>query len=199
MLKYLFFICLLICSYLFYHWVNTNEKTIQETTIEALPTFIAKDIKSKMYNNSGDLFEILSAQKAEFYKSIDMTDLTVPSLHYIPAKDTSNKGKIDNNNITDSEIWHLSAKHGVLNSDDSIYLRDDVVVTNTNTNSLVQKITSSYLELDFSTNEIRTPERINIEGTNFKNNGLGFNGNLNTKYFTINEDCHANYFGFTSK
>lgn len=198
MLKYVFFICLIVCSYLFYHWVNVSENNIQDTTVEAMPTFIAHNIKSKIYNQDGYLYEILSAQKAEYYKVINMTDLIHPSLDYLPAKDESNKSFKDGS-ITDNEIWRLSADHGVLNSEDSINLRNNVVVTTTNINSFVQKISSEYLELDFITNEIRTPDRIFIEGKNFKNNGLSFNGNLKTKNFTINEDCHANYSGFISK
>lgn len=198
MLKYIFFTCLIICSYLFYHWVNQTEKNIQDSIVEALPTFVAHNLKSKIYNQDGYLYEIISAHKAEYYKVINMTDLIHPSLDYIPAKDKNNKN-LEANSVNSNEIWRLSADHGVLNNEDSINLRDNVIVTTTNPLSFVQKISSQYLELDFITDEIRTPDRIYIEGNNFKNNGLGFNGNLKTKNFTINEDCHANYSGFTNK
>lgn len=198
MIKYILALILVLSSYYFYHLMTDMDNNIEQDRIDALPTYIANNLESNIYNTEGKLYKSIFASHAEYYKSIDQTDLTKPRLQYIPKLDIE-ASKKNSVNAQNDEIWTLTADYGVLNTSDNINLRSNVVALTNNTSSIVQKITSQYLEIDFTTNEIRTPERVYIEGINFKNNGLKFLGNFKNKTFVLEEDCHATYSGFINK
>ncbi len=196
MLKFIFLLCLLASSFVVYHWMNQTERKTSDTIIEAVPTFVAKDLTTKVFNSKGQLFEVLTAEHAEFYNAIDLTDLVQPTLTYIPAYDTEYMSqKVSNLNANES--WKIRADVGVLDGTDHLSMRDNVVLTTSNLHAHIQSIESEYLEIDFGTEEIRTPKWIFMSGENFYNQGLGFLGNLKTKEFKIQEDCHAIFSGFT--
>ncbi len=197
MIRAIVLLILLICSYMFYHWVSIDENPDLTEKVEAQPNFIASNVTIYNYNNEGFLFEIIHADHAETYASADLTEMVNPSLTYYPEKDTENRSA--NKTQDANENWFLKADFGTLNSQDSIYLRSNVEAINSNKKSLVQRINSPYLELDFSTNEVRTPEMVYIYGNEFTNSGKGLTGKLDIKYFELLENCHASYTGTVSK
>jgi LPS export ABC transporter protein LptC len=182
-------------AYLFYHWTSQTERNIEESIIEAKPTFIAVDFTSYTYNSDGYLYQVVNAEKAEFYKNVDMMNLEKPNVEYMPYFDKENIDFRENMSIIETEVWRIGAESGTINNDDNFILRGDVRVTNSNEEAYIHEISSEYMELDFNTNDIRTPERITITGPNFLDTGIGFSGNIKEQKYSINEDCHAEYSG----
>ncbi len=192
-------ICFVAISYFCYYWAQNMEDGQTNENIVATPTFIAGNIETSFFNVKGELYQVLGAKRAEHYKSIELTELDEPSLVYYPQNDTSQKKLSQNSKIEKNEIWYISSDEGTLNNNDNFVLRGHVLAKNSNVDSFVNEIKSNYLELDLNTNELRTPEKINIKGLNLENSGTGFYGNITTKYFKINKDCHAQYSGFVKK
>ena len=196
MMKYASLVVLTLFSYFCYHWYSVKKDAVDPEKTEAQPNFIAKNFTTYRYNQHGYLYEIIHADHAETYISADLIEMTYPSLTYYPARDLSSKKVIKNQkNIQESDYWHIKAESGSFNSKDSINLRKNVKVQNHGVETLISSIESDYLELDFTTNEVRTPEMVYINGKDFSNSCKGLNGNLDTKYFELMEDCHAIYTG----
>ncbi|MGN1393191.1 MAG: LPS export ABC transporter periplasmic protein LptC [Succinivibrionaceae bacterium] len=189
MIKNIFFLILLILSYMLYKWVSTNVADYIYDEIEAKPSLITYQSSSKLYNSLGILHTIIKADYAEYYKSINQTNLTSPYITYYP-----HKYKLTENLKTLSEEkWYLNANYGIIVGDYNITLKNNVVAKNSEPTQMVQEILSEYLEMDLTSKEIRTPEKVLIKGNNFTNEGKGLQGNMETKLYSLKEDCHAYY------
>ena len=200
MMKYVCLLVLTLFSFFCYHWYSAQKDVQDPERAEAQPNFIATNLTTYRYNQLGYLYEIIHADHAETYISADLIEMTYPSLTYYPARDPSSKKVLKNTgNLQDSDYWHIKADSGSFNSKDSINLRNNVKAQNYSTEAFISSIESGYLELDFTTNEVRTPEMVYINGKDFSNSCKGLNGNLDTKYFELMENCHATYTGTVNR
>lgn len=188
---------LLICSYYSYNWVSVQEQTERDKLLETQPVFFARHVSTSQYNSDGMLYGKIQAEEAEYFQGLDQTNFTSPTIIYSPALDKKNKdlGKLRTNN---DSFWKIEAETGSMTgSADTIFLRGNVVASTTGTESIIREIRTSYLEIDLGTDEVRTPEQVDIIGNQFTNHGKKFKGQLASKYFELSEDCHATYSGFT--
>lgn len=191
------FVLLLLGSYYFYDWVTVQEQTERDKLLEVRPVFSARNVSTTQYNSDGMPYGSIEAREAEYFESLDQTNFTNPTVTYSPALDKKNRdlGQLRSDA---NGTWKIEAETGSMTgSADTIFLRGHVIASSSGANSIIREIRTSYLEIDLDSDEVRTPEEVDIIGHQFTNHGKKFKGQLASKYFELSEDCHATYTGFT--
>lgn len=144
------------------------------------PNYTAQDLVTRHYDASGQLKEELRARHAEHYERLEMTELDAPDIRI-----NDEQGKA---------AWHIVARHGTLNQDDNAWLRDKVQIISQDPTSVVQRVTTEYLEMDLPQKLLRTNLKVEMEGNGFHNQGVGFTGQLEQKVYQLLDKSHAIYF-----
>ncbi len=198
MIKAVFFISLFAAAYLFYHWSTQVDRNIENSILEAKPTFVAEGFTSYVYNADGNLYQVVNAENVEYYRNVELMQLVKPDVKYFPQLDQENTS-LKEVASGEGEFWRMTADSGIINNDDNVMLSGNVKLTNSNKLALVHEVLSDFLEFDLTTNDVRTPDRVTMIGQDFINTGVGFSGNTKTRNFTLNEDCHAKYSGTFKK
>ncbi len=173
--------CLFLLSLLIWRWFDDSLRLPDAPPDEIFqPTFTAKGLTSVRYNQAGRITEEVFAEHTEYYEPLDMAELTRP---VIITHDESGK-----------PTWRLSARTGIINRDDNAIMRDEVQIKNLSPDTRVDRLTTSYLELDLSNQQIRSPQKLDIHGPGFHIEGVGLRGQLDKNRYELLENSHATYF-----
>ncbi len=73
-------------------------------------------------------------------------------------------------------------------------MRNKVQLENLLPNPTVERLTTDYLELDLTNQQVRTNLQVEIEGPSFHTQGKGLRGNLDQNSYELLDDSHAIYF-----
>ncbi len=144
------------------------------------PSFTAKALRTQHYDAKGHLKEELAADYAEHYAQLEMSELEHPR---ITTRDADGK-----------PLWELSGEKGVLNNSDSAILRNQVILKNLSPQPIAERLTTDYMELDLTNQQMRTNLKVVIEGPGFHNEGVGLLGKLDQNSYKLLDNSHAIYF-----
>lgn len=172
---------LFVASLAIWRWFDSNASDDADARNAIFqPNYTTRDLVTRRYDASGHLKEELHASYAEHYAPLEMTELDNPEVR---LTDAAGKG-----------TWHILAKQGVINQDDNALLRDRVQIISLDPQSVVQKISTDYLEMDLGSQQVRTNLKVEMEGDGFHNQGVGFTGQLEQKIYQLLDKSHAIYF-----
>ncbi len=157
--------------YAYTQWYSSNTKPQNIIDNELTPDFIAESLKSTLYDEKGKLSHIIEADRMEHYTDLALSNFESPNYTLYP-KDGSSE-------------WHINAKEATLYKDNKVILKNNVVISTQEENSLVHEIQGKTLELDINTNIITSEQHIYILGRNFKMSGSGLIVDLNTTQMTL--------------
>jgi lipopolysaccharide export system protein LptC len=161
-------------------WLQEKTKTTATTQDDAwLPNYSAKGLKSSLYDEDGQLNHQVYAEGMDHYDLLGFTLFESPEYTIF-----TNDG---------AEPWKVTASVGTLYEDNRIQLETNVRITSLNENSQIQTLTTEFIEIDLNNRTIVSDEPVEIMGEGFKTTGTGFNANLITEKFTLNEHVQTLY------
>lgn len=158
--------------------VNDDNQALDGSVYQ--PSFTAKNLRTEHYDAQGRLKEELAADYAEHYAQLEMSELEQPR---VTTRDAAGK-----------PLWQLSSEKGVLNNSDNAILRTQVILKNLGPKPIAEQLTTEYMELDLTNQQMRTNLKVVIEGPGFRNEGVGLLGKLNQNSYELLDNSHAIYF-----
>lgn len=167
------------CFILFWNpfWSITESKK-DNFQAQNLPDFIAKDMTLKRFDESGYLSSLVKAEKMEYY-SDNLTTLTKPSYIIYPKKGAPR--------------WKINADTGIFDQQNSVILSSNVVISAIDPNEALQKLYTSYLEIDLNLMKVSSDKVIKIKGKQYNATGTGLKADLTLRTFELIENIQATY------
>lgn len=160
-------------------WHNGEQPDTQTTELQSSPDFIAEQLTTNIYDQTGKLSHEISATRMEHYADLTLTHFEFPKYTLYPK----------NNSLP----WQVSASEGTLNNNNRVILQNRVKLVATDKDSLIQEIQGKYLELDLNTNILSSNQTILIQGKDFTMYGSGLIVDLNTTQMTLTEHVQTIY------
>ena len=158
---------MMIISAMFMWWLSTSNNhstnAPTEEPLELLPDFTAKLLHQELYDQQGNLQQEVFSQSMEHYSELSLTHFKQPE--FIIFQDGT-------------PYWRLSANTGTLH-EGALILDDNVVMLQIVDNTLVNKISTQYIEIDLINNIVNSDQPILIEGKNVFIQGQGLTADLN--------------------
>lgn len=160
-----------ILAYGLIQW-KTSEKT-QDQIIdgELISDFIAENLRSSIYSETGQRTHQIQADRMEHYPTLQLTRFELPFYTLYPKNSTP--------------PWHVSAQEATLHKTNNVLLEDNVTISATEVDSFIERIECKTLTLDLNTNIITTDQKIIIYGKGFTIYGSGLMIDLNTTQMTL--------------
>ena len=167
------------CFFLFWNpfW-SIIESQKGKTQADNLPDFIAKSVSLKRFDESGYLSSLVKADKMEYYSN-NFTKLTNPSYIIYPKKGAPR--------------WKIDADSGTFDQQNSVTLNSNVIISAIDPNEPLQKLYTSYLEIDLQLMTVRSDKVITIEGMQYNATGTGLKADLTLRIFELIENIQATY------
>ncbi|SET61324.1 LPS export ABC transporter periplasmic protein LptC [Thalassotalea agarivorans] len=159
--------------YAIFEWHFKDGQEQNQTIIEESPDFIAKNLQTDVYDESGELTYTVHADRMEHFSTSDVTNFEQPNYTLFSA----NAGL----------PWKMSAAAGQLEENTRVILNNNVRLSTEDKSSMLQAITGEYIELDLTTSIATSDKAIVIEGDGFTVYGSGLTVNLNTKIWTLQQ------------
>ncbi|TXH65447.1 MAG: LPS export ABC transporter periplasmic protein LptC [Tolumonas sp.] len=178
----LLLLLLFIVSLLAWQWSTQHDEQNLQTQKKdlSLPSFTASSLHTYRYTIDGKLTDIFSADQTLYYQHNKVTEAVHPLLRTFETD-----GK---------EAWNISANSGKLLSQDRLLLKDNVLIKNKNPAINVDRMQTSYLEMDMNKNQISSDQPVSIDSPDYHVQGVGFHADLKTKRYQILDKGHATYF-----
>ena len=79
-------------------------------------------------------------------------------------------------------------------SNDRLILRDNVLIKNHNPSLNIDRMQTSYVEMDLNSRQISSDKPVTIDSPDYHVQGVGFHADLNAKRYQILDKGHATYF-----
>ena len=176
----LFILLLFLGALGVWRWYDSAPEPVDSQQAMYQPNFIAEKLTTRHYAANGLLRQTLQADRAEHYAQLDMTELTRPT---VLTRDNDGQPQ-----------WQLSGENGVLNSNDNALLRHQVVLKYVGINPQVDQLTTDYLEMDLTNQQVRTNLKVEISGPGYHNQGTGLLAELDHHRYQLLSNSHATYF-----
>lgn len=161
-------------------WMSPPPEVSQEQDIRALtPTYKAKNITTRIYDEAGHLSHQVFAKSMEHYDLLGFVLFSEPE-YTLYTDDTS-------------QPWHLHADEGTLYDNNLIHLESNVSITNEDNDNFVRSISTEFIEINLKTKIATSNEPMIIKGVNFVVTGNGFNANLETKQYELSHHVETIY------
>ena len=135
----------------------------QEQFQDITPEFTSKLLHQEIYDKEGNIQQEIFSQSMEHFSELALTHFKQPEFIIYQ---------------NDKPYWRLSAQIGTLH-EDSLILDQKVVMVQIVDNTLVNKISTEYLEINLSSNFVTSDQSITIEGNNVYILGKGLTADLN--------------------
>jgi len=158
-------------------WSVTQPK-VDQTQDLYLPDFTAQNMTQKRFDDAGFLSSLVKAEKMEYY-SDNVTTFTKPSYIIYPKQGAPR--------------WKIDADSGIFDQQNRVVLNNNVVISAINPNESLQKIYTSYLEIDLKRRLITSDKAIKIEGKQYNATGTGLRADLTLRQFELIKDIQATY------
>lgn len=146
--------------------MKQNEQDANADSNIITPDFVAKDLKSINFNSKGDVESRVTADYMEHFATSNLTNFTEPVFLLYPENE---KG-----------YWRIAAKQGALDKNvNMVTLHKDVIINAIAPDEPMQKLMTSYLQLDLNTMIMRSDQAIAVEGDDYRLQGVGLYADLN--------------------
>jgi len=167
------------CFFLFWNpfWSITESKK-ENVQAQNQPDFIANGMSLKRFDDSGYLSSLVKADEMEYYND-NLTKFTKPSYIIYPKK-----GK---------PRWKINADSGTFDQQNNVTLSSNVVISAIDPNESLQKLYTSYLEIDLKHMKVSSDKVIKIEGMQYNATGTGLKADLTLRTFELIENIQATY------
>lgn len=141
---------------------SDGEQSVTASEQDIQPEFTAELLHQEMYDETGQLQREVFSQKMEHFSELNLTHFQQPE--FVIYQDQT-------------PHWRITAEMGDM-QDGRLVLDANVIMIQIVENTLVNKITTEYLEIDLNNSLVTTDKKINIEGNSVWIEGKGLNANL---------------------
>jgi lipopolysaccharide export system protein LptC len=171
---------LLLLAAISYWWHSSSEDSASITTErELIPDFIAEQLTRTVYDEDGQLSELMQAERMEHYEWLGFTQLEKPVFTLLDRA----------HNLS----WQASSVSAVLYPNDKLILDGEVLLQNLTAGDLIDRVQTSYLEMSLHSEQLSTEEEVTIFGSGFFMHGLGMQANLNEQTIFIKHHIRTEY------
>ncbi|WP_028107774.1 LPS export ABC transporter periplasmic protein LptC [Ferrimonas futtsuensis] len=143
------------------------------------PDFVAENLRSRIYSESGRLSAEINADQMEHYQALALTRLQEPDYLLYPE---DSQGQ-----------WRVQATQGQLSDGRHVVLENDVIITAIEPNEPLKTITTDYLELDLETMIMTSNRQIRGNGEGFNITAKGLWADLNLNRIELKSQVNAIY------
>ena len=173
---------LLVASLLIWQWSSQHEDPdlLAQKKDLSLPSFTASQLLNRSYATDGRLTDIFTADQVLYYQHNKVTDALHPVLQTFEQNG--------------QQAWTISANTGQMISNDRLILRDNVLIKNHNPSLNIDRMQTSYVEMDLNSRQISSDKPVTIDSPDYHVQGVGFHADLNAKRYQILDKGHATYF-----
>ncbi|GLP95828.1 LPS export ABC transporter periplasmic protein LptC [Paraferrimonas sedimenticola] len=145
------------------------------------PDFIATQLKSRVYDETGKLNSRVQARSMEHYQALNLTIFERPTYSLYPNEGQSH--------------WQLGANIGTLYNDtQQVMLEDQVVINAISPNEPIKSINTSYIELSLGDMIMTSNRSLTIQGDDFELQGLGLKADLNANTVNLLSQVEGTYY-----
>ncbi len=161
-------------------WFSTDEiLPIQQQEEAWQPNYQAKNMRSTLYNEQGEVNHQVYATQMEHYQLLGFTVFQQPQYTiYVSSQD---------------QPWHVYAAEGTLYEDNRIQLETDVEIRSLNDQGFVQTIRTHFLEINLVDKTMMSDQFVEITGQDFVINSNGFTANLVTRQYELKDHVQTLY------
>lgn len=181
-LKLRFTLVLTIIALILIGWTLTDNRAERATHIEPSdqePSYQSQHMVTLAYEPSGHLGYKLVSDEVKHYSTQKETWFTLPVMTMY--------------DVENEPIWLVKAKRAKLSKTKVLYLFGDVEINNLAAKSQLERITTDNAEINLTTQDITTDDRVVLSGLNFSSTGVKLRGNLRNKSAKLLEQVVTNY------
>ncbi|TCI03554.1 LPS export ABC transporter periplasmic protein LptC [Corallincola luteus] len=144
------------------------------------PDYTAKTLRSRIYNQEGQLENQIWASNMKYYNgSMTLTQFDAPKLVVYPSGKRSG--------------WTLNASHGELEQNNLLRLSEDVVITMLTAQNQTNTLLTDYVDIDLTTNDVSSDQPVTVKGPGYRLDGVGLKGNVEQEHIEVLNDVKATY------
>ncbi|MEE2001817.1 LPS export ABC transporter periplasmic protein LptC [Alkalimonas sp. MEB108] len=163
-----------------WYWYDRSEDTSTSLTDrELIPDFVAEQLTRIVYNEQGQLSELMQAKRMEHYDLLGFTQLEKP---VFTLQDRAH-------NLS----WQASSNTAVLYPDDKLILDGAVLLQNLIKDDLIDRVQTSYLEMLLPSEQFVTDEEVQIIGDGFTISGRGLRASILQQTIEIENHIRTDY------
>jgi lipopolysaccharide export system protein LptC len=167
----------------FFLWVYIIPQIQTPAFIEHHPSYIADDVKSNHYDETGFNDYRIYADKMTSYPEDDIAIFEAPNITvFIKDKQTQA--------IT---VWKFSSVTGTLEKKNKLLLSDDVLIENLSKDQLVQKMLTNKAIIMLDHKEITSELKVTWTGPQVQQEGVGMWASMVTKEMKLYSNIKAVY------
>jgi len=164
-------------------WIYIIPKVQTPSFIEHHPSYIADNVLSNHYDDSGFNDYRIVADKMTSYPDDDITLFESPRvIIYVKEAETDI--------VT---VWQLSSTKGTLQNKSILLLSDDVMIENLTKNQLIQKMFTDKAIVMLDKKEIISESKVTWEGPQIKQQGVGMWVSMVTDEMKLHSNIKAVY------
>lgn len=161
-------------------WMEADpEQSNSENEDSWQPNYQARNMRSTLYNENGEINHQVFALKMEHYQILGFTLFSQPR-YTIYVSDEQNP-------------WHVEASEGTLYEDNRIQLETDVEIRSLDDSGFVQTIRTQFLEINLIDKTMMSDEPVEINGKDFVVTSNGFIANLTTQEYELKNHVQTQY------
>lgn len=161
-------------------WITPpKEQTSSNSEETWVPNYQARNMRSTLYDEFGNVNHEVYALKMEHYQLLGFTLFQQPQ-YTIYVKNQP-------------EPWHVVAAEGTLYEDNRIQLETDVIIRSQTEEGFVRTIKSNFLEINLTDQTVTSDQPVEITGQNFLINSNGFEGNLESLQFEFKDHVQTQF------
>ncbi|GAB5381519.1 MAG: LPS export ABC transporter periplasmic protein LptC [Aliiglaciecola sp.] len=161
-------------------WMTTTPE-LKEQDADQLwrPNYQARNMRSTLYDENGEINHQVFALKMEHYQLLGFTVFSQPRYTIYVSND-------DN-------PWHVEATEGTLYENNRIQLETDVEIRSLDESGFVQTIRTQFLEINLVDKTMVSDQPVEINGKDFVVMSNGFTANLTTQIYELKDHVQTQY------
>ena len=171
----------LLASFLL--WLYLKPEVERPTLPEHHPSYIADDVLSNHYDQSGFNDYRFIANKMTNYPEDEITLFEYPKV-VIYQKDKKTE---------DVTIWQLTSQTGTLHKKNKLLLSGDVLIENLSKDQFVQTMQTEKATVMLDTKEITSESKVSWAGPQMRQEGVGMWVSMITEEMKLNSNIKAIY------
>ena len=161
-------------------WLEDDDEVfISDKDAALVPNYEAKNLRTKLFDENGNLTHQVSAEKMEHYDQLGFINFMQPEYTIYLQNDDAR--------------WQLNADEGTFYDNNRIELASNVKIRNLQPQDYIQTITSNFIEIDLASKQISSDQPLVISGANVIINGIGFSANLATQKYELKNHVQTEY------
>ncbi|GKX56469.1 lipopolysaccharide export system protein LptC [Leminorella grimontii] len=143
------------------------------------PTYQSQQMITIVYNPEGLLNYKLTAEDVKYYAKPEDTWFTSPVMIVFDKEQVA--------------IWSIRANRAKLTKSRMLYLYGDVEVNSLTATSQLEKIKTDNADINLTTQDISSDDRVTLYGASFTSEGMKMRGNLRSKTAKLIEKVKTYY------